>query len=73
MTQMPCSAAQRPTSSTNPRGATAPVGLDGEHHSSALVFGVRAASRASTVGRNSVDSSNAISTGTPPARRTASG
>ena len=50
---MPCSTAQRPTASVSSRDATAPVGLDGEHHSSTLVRSVRAASSCSTVGRKS--------------------
>ncbi len=45
---MPCSTAQRPTASTSAGEATAPVGLDGEHHSSTFVRSVRAASSCST-------------------------
>ena len=70
---MPLASAQRPIASISSRGYTAPVGLDGETKSSALVFGVQAASRSSTEERKPVVSSEETTTGVPPARRIASG
>jgi hypothetical protein len=70
---MPCSTAQRPTASVSSREATAPVGLDGEHHSSTFVRSVRAASSCSIDGRNSASGPQVTTTGTPPASVIASG
>src|SRR5436305_3609941 len=73
MTQMPCSAAQRPMASTWSGGYTAPLGLDGDTKMSAFVRGVRAASSWSTVTLNPVVTSVWSTTGTPPASRIGSG
>ena len=72
-THMPCSTAQRPMASTSSGRYTAPVGLDGDTKSSTLVRGVRAASSWSTVTLNPASHVVGTSTGTPPARRIASG
>src|SRR5271156_675069 len=64
---MPLDTAQRPMASTSSRGYTAPVGLDGDTKSNALVLGVQASSRSSTLERNPVASSERPYPGVPPA------
>ena len=73
MTQIPLLTAQRPMASISSRRYTAPVGLDGDTNSSALVLGVHAASRSSTELRNPVVSSELTYTGVPPASAIDSG
>ena len=72
-TQIPLASAQWPIASISSRRYTAPVGLEGDTKSSALVFGVQAASRSSTEERKPVVSSEETTTGVPPASRIASG
>ena len=59
--------------STSSGGYTAPVGLDGDTNSSALVRGVRAAVELLDRDLNPASQLVWTSTGTPPARRITSG
>src|ERR1700689_3225811 len=70
---MPLDTAHWPMASISCRGYTAPVGLDGDTKSNALVRGVHARSRSSTEERKPVVSSEETMTGVPPASAMASG
>ncbi len=73
MTQIPCSTAHRPMASISSRGYTAPVGLEGETNTSALVASVRAASSCSTEARKPAAAVVGTGTVTAPANAIGSG